>query len=77
MKAKLLALLMTVSFLISCSTVTTQAKLNLPPDIQYPKITLEEVECLPKSIKEKIKKRDQLKSQRIETLKNIIKSTHD
>lgn len=76
MKAKLLALLMMASFSISCTSVPANVTLQIPPDIQYPKITLEEVECLPKSIKEKIKKRDRLKSQRIETLKNIIKSTH-
>jgi hypothetical protein len=75
-KTKLLALLMMVSFLISCSSIPSNAKLPLPPEIIYPSISLGDVSCLPKKTKEKIKKRDGMKSARIETLTNIIKKTH-
>lgn len=76
MKVKLLVLLMMVIFLTSCSSVPAKAKLPLPPALVVPKITLDEVSCLPESVKIKIKKRDQLKSKRIITLENTIKTTH-
>ena len=76
MRIKLTAILMMVSFLISCGSVTQKPFLPLPPQPIYPKISLEEVSCLPKSVKIKIKKRDKLKTEHILTLENIIKSTH-
>jgi len=75
-KYKLIALLIATTFLISCSTIPTNAVLKLPPKISYPVISSGEVSCLTNSAFNKIKKRDKLKSARIETLKNIIRSTH-
>ena len=75
-KSKTILLLIASLFLISCSSIPTTAKLKLPPEIAYPVITPDEVSCLTDSAFNKIKKRDKLKSARIETLKGIIKATH-
>jgi len=77
MRLKTITLLIVTSFWISaCGSIPTQAKLPLPPEITYPVITADEVQCLTDNVFNKIKMRDKLKSARIETLKNIIKTTH-
>ena len=76
MNLKLTAILLTASFLISCSSIGSQARLPLPPPIDYPKVSLEEVECLPDEVKKKILKRDRLKTARIKALTNTIRKTH-
>jgi len=77
MRLKTITLLIVTSFWISaCSSIPTQARLKLPPDLNYPVITAQEVQCLTDNAFNKIKKRDNLKSARIETLKAIILSTH-
>ena len=76
MKLRTIILLTAAIFLISCSHIPTSAVLKLPPEISYPVITAGEVSCLTDNAFNKIKKRDKLKSARIETLKNIILSTH-
>jgi len=76
MRLKTIILLIAISSLISCSSATTIPRLKLPPPIAYPMITAGEVSCLTDNVFNKIKKRDKLKSARIETLRNTIKSTH-
>ena len=75
MKAKSL-LMMTTLFLVSCGTVYEQAKLPLPPELIVPTISKSEVMCLTDEVRDRIKKRDKLKSARILTLIGIIKTTH-
>ena len=75
MKLKMIILLTAISFSISCSVIPQSAKLKLPPPITYPVIMAGEVSCLTDNAFNKIKKRDKLKSARIETLRNIILST--
>ncbi len=76
MKLKTTTLLIASLFSINCSHIPTNAVLPLPPKISYPVITPGEASCLPDNVFNKIKKRDKLKSARIETLTNIIKTTH-
>lgn len=76
MKLRTIILLTAIIFLISCSHIPTGAILKLPPEISYPVITAQEVQCLTDNAFNKIKKRDKLKTSRIETLREIIKSTH-
>lgn len=76
-KYKTIILLIAASSLINCSGIPSQAKLPLPPEINYPVITAEDVKCLSDEVFGKIVKRDKLKSARIETLKGIIRSTHN
>ena len=65
-----------VSFSISCGGISTKPNLKLPPVLIVPTVSLKDVKCLTKEVKVRIKKRDKLKSARITTLENIIKSTH-
>lgn len=76
MKYKTIILLTASLFLINCGSIPTNAVLKLPPKIHYPVITPQEVACLTDNAFNKVKKRDKLKSARIETLRNIIKATH-
>ena len=76
MRLKKIILLIATISLISCSGIPTQAKLPLPPELTYSVITADEVKCLTDEVFNKIKKRDKLKSARIQTLRNIIISTH-
>jgi hypothetical protein len=76
MKLKTTILLIAALFSISCSSTPVMVALELPPKITYPSIGVSDVSCLSDEVFGKIKKRDKLKSARIETLTNIIKSTH-
>jgi len=76
MKYKTTILLIASLFLTSCGHIPTNAVLKLPPELIYPSVNPTEVSCLSGNTFNKIKKRDKLKSARIETLKNIIKATH-
>jgi len=76
MRLKMITLLIVTSFWINaCSSIPTQAKLPLPPELVYPVITAQEVQCLTDNAFNKIKKRDKLKSARIHTLTEIINTT--
>jgi hypothetical protein len=75
-KLKTTLLLIASLFLINCGHIPTNAVLKLPPELVYPLVSAEEVSCLTDDAFNKIKKRDKLKSARIETLRNIIKATH-
>jgi len=77
MRLKIITQLIALSFLtISCTGIPTTPKLKLPPKLTYESITAEEVKCLSDDTFLKIYKRDKLKSARINTLRNIILSTH-
>lgn len=76
MKLRTITLLIAASFSISCAGFGSNPKLDLPPELIVPSISADEVKCLPDNVFNKIKRRDKLKSARIETLKNIIRSTH-
>ena len=76
MKLKMTILLIAASFSINCSHIPTNAVLPLPPELTYPTVSASEVSCLPDKTFNKIKKIVKLKSARIETLTNIIKTTH-
>jgi hypothetical protein len=72
-------LLLTAITLISCGGIPAKAKLPLPPELVIPaslKVDASELSGLSDKTLNKLVKRDKLKSARIETLKNIIKSTH-
>lgn len=76
-KYKMIMLLIAASFLISCESIPTNPTLKLPPELIVPTISAQEVECLSDETFLKIMKRDKLKSARIETLKTVIRTTHD
>ena len=74
---KTIILLIGLSFsIISCDSIPTNPTLKLPPELIVPTISAQEAECLTDNVFDKIKKRDKLKSARIETLKGIIRATH-
>ena len=75
-KYKTIILLIASLFLINCSHIPTNAVLPLPPELIVPTISVQEVECLSDKTFLKIMKRDKLKSARIETLKAVIRTTH-
>jgi len=60
--------------LSSCSSHIT--KLPLPDELQLPKIKAAELECLATDPLNRLATRDRLQENRINTLTNIIKTTH-
>ena len=62
--------------LSSCCGTPNQARLPLPQDLVYPKITAEELQCLSDSAYKRLNERRIMCESRIETLKNTIKKTH-
>ena len=68
-------LLSAIILLTSCAHVTT-AKLPLPPEQTYPKIMPVELGCLSDETYIKLVKRDKMKTERIQTLREIIMSTY-
>ncbi len=72
---KMMLLIVVSLWISSCSTIPTNAVLKLPPEINYPSISPEEVSCLTDNVFNKLKKRDKLKAARIDTLKSIIRAT--
>ena len=60
----------------SCDSIPANPTLKLPPELIVPTISAQEVECLSDKAFLKIMKRDKLKSARIETLKAVIRTTH-
>ena len=76
---KITPLLIAITLISGCSCVNSKAKLNLPPELVIPqslKIQAEEIKGLTDKTVDKLIKRDKLKDARIDTLQNIIKSTH-
>ena len=76
MKLNLLTILLSATILSSCGTVISQAKLPLPPEVVYPAISGHELQCLTDNVYKKLNTRRALCEARVETLRNIIKSTH-
>ena len=72
----MLKIIPTALILASCCGIPSQAKLKLPPDVVYPTIKAEELQCLTDKTYEKLNIRRIRCETRVETLKNIIKSTH-
>lgn len=52
------------------------AKLPLPAELVLPRIPASDLECLSDDTSHALAKRDRLQTQRRETLRNIIKTTH-
>lgn len=72
-------ILSAVIFISACGTtaVPVVVELQLPPPLIVPKLNEEQsLECLTDDAYNVLERRDKLKSARIETLENIIKSTH-
>lgn len=68
--------LVSAIILSSCAGTPGKVTLPLPPEPTYPRIKASELECLSDATYEKLMVRDVMKTERIETLRNIIKSTH-
>ena len=66
-------------FLASCATqpVYVTVPLDLPPELEVPKVAAEELECLSQPAYDNLETVILLYRQRITTLEDIIKSTHD
>jgi len=69
-------ILLSAITLVSCGTTVAPVRLVLPPPLDYPTIESKALECLSPSAYRQMVVRDKLKTKRIETLRNIIKSTH-
>jgi hypothetical protein len=69
-------IILSVTVLSSCCSIPDQAKLPLPPDLVYPKIQAEELQCLSDDTYKRLNERRIMCESRIETLKNTIKKTH-
>ena len=72
---RLVSLTLFAMILSSCG-ISTGAKLNLPPDLVYPKIKGSELQCLSDKVYTQLNIRRAMCESRVETLKSIIKSTH-
>ena len=71
---------MTATILIlslsACGTIPTAPKLPIPQQPEYPKIQAEQLRCLDKETMKSLVERDQLKTDHIIELENIIRTTH-
>lgn len=62
--------------LVSCCGTPNQAKLPLPPELNYPTISAESLACLTDKTYEALNVRRVMCEARIKTLRETIKSTH-
>ena len=62
--------------LSGCDTMSEKVELPLPPPLTYPSITAEELQCLSDKTYEALVVRDTMCRTRVETLEDIIRSTH-
>lgn len=72
-------LIPTIAIILSlsaCCATPEQARLQLPPSVNYPTISQPELQCLSGDAYRRLVVRDRLKTERITTLENIIKATH-
>jgi hypothetical protein len=60
----------------ACCTTSDPAKLPIPPAQSYPTIPAEKLKVLDKETMKALVERDTLKTERIQTLEDIIRSTH-
>ena len=56
-------------------TQAAAPELNIPPELQLPKVAASELACVSDEAYRNLKLRDELQKQRIKTLENIIKTT--
>ena len=77
MNLKKLSILTLALTLNSCASIGGQPKLPLPPEVVYPAILGGELQCLSDKTYEKLNARRALCEARIETLKAIIRTTHN
>jgi len=70
------SLLFVTIFLSACCTAPSNPVLKLPPPLVTPVLKMAELECVSDETFKKIDLLSNLKSERIKTLENIIKSTH-
>lgn len=73
---KRLILISAIILLVSSCSTIEPVKLPLPPPLVVPTIQPEDLSCLSDEAYDALVKRDKLKSARIQTLIDIIKSTH-
>lgn len=71
-------LLAAIIFLTACSvkTIPVVVRLDLPPPLEVPSVSADDLQCLSNDAYSRLVKRDKLKSERIRTLESIIESTH-
>ena len=65
-----------ISILSACCTTPGQARLPVPPPVQYPAVKSAELSCLSDQTYLAMVDRDSLCRARVRTIENIIKSTH-
>jgi len=72
-----LIILSALIWISGCSTVEYRSTpLSLPSELRVPVVKAAELECVTDETFKKLKLQNELLKARIETLKNIIKSTH-
>ena len=72
-----LIILSALIWISGCSTVEYKpTPLSLPPELRVPVVKPVELECVTDETYKNLKLQNKLHKARIETLKNIIKSTH-
>lgn len=65
-----------VLVLSSCCGIPSQAKLPLPPEVNYPTIKADDLACLSDKTYEALNVRRVMCETRVKTLRKIIKTTH-
>ena len=75
---KLLILISAITLISACSTATIPVPvvLQVPPELLLPKIPGTEMQCLPDQIYKALVIRDRMQTERRQTLRDIIESTH-
>lgn len=74
---KCVAVIGLISSLSACGSIPSQPYLVIPAHPTYPTIAAYELECLSEGTMERLVARDVMKTERITTLENIIRTTHD
>jgi len=74
---KLILLSLAITLVVSCSQRVITVALPLPPPLVVPTLDATALECLADDTYQVLVQRDKLKSARIETLENIIRTTHE
>ncbi|WP_372743281.1 hypothetical protein [Neptunomonas sp.] len=72
-------LLSGIIFLSACqsATIPVVVKLPLPPEVTYPAIQVDALQCLSDETYSDLVRRDRMKTERIQTLTDIIRTTHE
>ena len=77
MKKSILISLAIISLASCTKTIPVTVPLPLPPPLELPTIQAGELQCLANETYETLVQRYKLQKARIETLTNIIRSTHE